>query len=100
MRTEECLINDLIEKLEETLTREILKDFEKLGYKINENSPVNFIWLEKERTNYIIRITINKLFQSYCKHEISKRDCIDLPFNITVNEHKLLNELFKIWGWL
>lgn len=64
---------------------QILKDFEKLKYVVyNSDEKLELIcWLDK--------IEIDKKDKT-----IQTSDC----FGITLVEFKLLNELFKIWGWL
>lgn len=79
---------------------EVLKDFEKLGYKINKNYSNYFIWLDIEDEKDILRIDIEKIPFSYCKFDIRKKDCHERPIIINMHEHKLLHELFEIWGWL
>lgn len=78
----------------------ILKDFELLGYKRNEDNPDGLIWLDKETRNYILRIEINKFMFSYCKFEVSKKSWLEYPIVVKMSEHKLLHELFELWGWL
>ena len=65
---------------------EVLKDFEKLGWKVLNNS--NAILL-LSMNDY--EIDIRKYGKKYT---ISSWDYIDMQ------EHKLLNELFTIWGWI
>lgn len=79
---------------------EILKDFEALNYKINEYSPEDVIWLDKETRNYVIRIETDKFNLSYCKFEINKQSRLEYPVVITKEEHILLHELFELWGWV
>ena len=62
---------------------DVLKDFEKLGWKVTEN---NKNWLRIENMEH--DILIYKTTKEY--------DC-DW---ISLIEHKLLNELFTIWGWI
>lgn len=83
---------------------EILKNFEDLGWKLRDNY-INFtlykgeikqhkfgnrihhcyISIDKEKqTYYTIEI------YSFCTHE----------YKLTMQEHKLLTELFEIWEWL
>lgn len=82
------------------IEKSILKDFELLGYKRNEDSPEGLIWLDKETRNYVLRIEIDKFNLSYCKFEINKKSRLEYPLVITMEEHKLLHELFELWGWL
>lgn len=75
---------------------EVLKDFEKLGYEVNK-ARNNFLCLElikNEEKNKTI-IYIDKPAKVYYK-----RDYFWDFITITMQEHKLLNELFTIWGWL
>ena len=66
--------------------KEILKDFEKLGYFIVENSNA---FLKLELNDFEIKI--EKYAKKYCA---SDWEYID------IQEHKLLHELFICWGWL
>lgn len=63
---------------------DILKDFEKLGWKVYTNNN-EFLYLELEGYGLI---QIDKIDKSY-----------KVTFAITIQEHKLLNELFEVWGW-
>ena len=65
---------------------EILKDFEKLGYKIIKNSDK---WLRLHCDLLSNTILISKEDQSYAT---------DHPTDM--QEHTLLTELFQIWNWL
>lgn len=77
---------------------EILKDFEKIGYKKNEDkSEERFIILDKEEENFILRIRING-FIGYCKYEITKLDCTERTIYIRTHEHELIHELFERWS--
>lgn len=67
--------------------QEILKDFEKLEYEVVRNDDG---WLELEIVGTNVSIMICKLDKSY--------DLTGEP--LTVQEHKLLNELFGLWGWI
>ena len=81
---------------------EILKDFEKLGWIVVDNRvdlvlkrlekemfieiyPYCYIHIDKEKHTYCVLDIING---ANYKHELS------------MQEHKLLNELFVCWGWL
>ena len=71
--------------------KEVLKDFEKLGYEVKENTNFD---LRLETTYF--RIEISKRYKDYTTYyEDSK-----FHSTINLNEHKLLHELFTIWGWL
>ena len=67
--------------------QDVLKDFEKLGWECTRNDedkltlrfsdcPSCSIWINKNENGY---------------------SCNTI---ITMQEHKLLNELFQIWGWI
>ena len=66
--------------------QEILKDFEMLGWKVTlkEGKMITLRYVKNERN----AIWIEK-DKSY-----STNTCIDMQ------EHKLLNELFTLWGWI
>lgn len=69
---------------------QILKDFEKRKWSIYANEP-KFIILAYFKKNDIFsarEIRIYKSTQSYVASELN------------MQEHKLLTELFSIWGWL
>ena len=70
---------------------EILKDFEKLGYKVVGNSDV-FIKLYNNGDT----IRISKYSRWYSAYEEDER--VSIP--IDMQEHKLLHELFTCWRWL
>lgn len=75
--------------LEETPTprteQEILADFEKWCWKIYANNN-EMLCLELEGYGLI---QIDKIDKSY-----------RITRNITMQEHKLLNELFEVWQWI
>ena len=66
--------------------QEILKDFEKFGYEIKNGYRYISLCYFNESV-----ITISKPNKSYFVKE-------NVVFG--VEEHKLLNELFTLWGWL
>ena len=71
--------------------KEVLQDFEKLGYSIIKNE-----WfLELINTNNGITIDIDLEDKEYWKENSY---CYTIRLNM--QEHKLLTELFTIWGWL
>ena len=78
--------------------KEILKDFEKLGYEIQENS-VNKIYMRKKNGTVlsIIKFESDTWKKGYRKYDV-KEDFLALI--VTMEEHKLLTDLFKIWRWL
>ena len=65
---------------------EILKDFEKSGYKITEN---NSRWLELLLEDNNLRIMVFKADMTYISDDY-----------INMQEHKLLHELFLCWSWI
>ena len=68
--------------------QEVLKDFEKLGYDVHIKScTIRFKSLDDEEEAFYIDKT-NRTYETNTSHYIS------------MNEHKLLCELFEIWGWL
>ena len=66
--------------------QDILKDFEKLGFKVERNSDALCLLSMND-----FKIDIRKYGRKY---SISEWDYLD------IQEHKLLHELFKCWGWL
>lgn len=68
--------------------QEILKDFEKLGYVIVDNNKYELILVKDMKFHLII----NKELKHYM--------VVALTPILTLQEHKLLNELFICWGWL
>ena len=93
MRTEQ----DLIKDLEETLTREILKEFEKLGYLRQFGDDV--VWcLRKIIDNRQKSIDIHIRFKAVCCSMIINDR--ETPCYLEIQELKLLNELFELWGWI
>ena len=73
---------DCLNLMQPRTEADILKDFEKLGWKVYLNDNESF-WLELERYGLI---QIDKIDKSY-----------KVTFAITMQEHKLLNELFNLW---
>lgn len=67
--------------------QDVLNDFEKLGWYVARNDEDDFTLRLKGNTT--CAICIDKLTKEY-----SMSCYLDLP------EHKLLNELFTIWGWI
>ena len=64
---------------------QILQDFEELGYSVMFQ---NYIWLELER-NDDEYIRMFKCDETYTSSVV-----------LGMQEHKLLTELFNLWGWL
>ena len=74
---------------------EILKDFEKLGYtEIYVNKPY-FIEMEKDQVRLIVNMAEDKSVDKFYENGLEDR-----AESITLEELKLLYELFKLWGWL
>ena len=67
--------------------QDVLNDFEKLGWYVSRNDEDDFTL--RLKGNPTCAIWIDKLTKEY-----SMSCCLDMQ------EHKLLNELFTIWGWL
>lgn len=77
--------------------QEILKDFEKLGLVIAKNDDFELILIDDcDRM-----IAIYKTLKRYdCYYFSEGYKPLQLSTDITMQEHKLLNELFNLWGWL
>ena len=71
--------------------QEILKDFETLGYKVAFVSEENRLLLYKSNDDTIF---IYKNTKEYEKCDIIQ------SINLTIQEHKLLHELFEVWQWV
>ena len=69
---------------------EILKDFEKLGYEIQQNSIRLIMYCDD------ITIYIYKIGQTFGKEDLLTNEAN----RFDMQEHKLLHELFFCWGWL
>lgn len=95
-------------KLKPRTEEDILKDFEKLGYTCVYNNDSGFI-LEKREYIYvdekeiITRIHIHKNYKHYIKSNTILRHYDNdtwYGIRITIEENKLLHELFECWGWI
>ena len=77
--------------------QEILKDFEALGYSIENSYNHSFVEMSKYNEEYCIYefIIINKGEQNYEKYVMGG----DVT-PITMQEHQLLTELFEVWQWI
>ena len=64
---------------------QVLKDFEKLSWKVTQNEKDFLILCYGERARFVIC----KHLKSYSSNGL-----------INMQEHKLLTELFQIWNWL
>lgn len=69
--------------------QDVLKDFEKLGYEIRIDK---YCICMNGYLDVCIYIDFRDNTYSKCKYLESE--------DITIQEHKLLNELFTIWGWI
>lgn len=75
---------------------QVLKDFEKLGYYLNLKKE-GFLYYGIILSNKNIKeleIHISFSMKSYAKYEQGLCTTIDMK------EHKLIHELFEVWGWL
>lgn len=72
--------------------QEILKDFEALGYVVARND-----WEKLVLNKFDKIIKIDKIDKWYKKFLAYSGGISEI---ITMQEHKLLNELFEVWGWL
>lgn len=83
---------------------EILKDFEKLGYKVEDGKKYSYC-LFKRKNDRIIYFDLED--KTYCKYHLTEYTASDGYFDseyeseiITLKEHKLIHELMQVWGWL
>ena len=65
--------------------QEILKDFEALGWKVSANTDEDLLF--KDKCDYSIHIW-------------KKEKTFMIELFVQLEIHKLLNELFSVWGWL
>jgi hypothetical protein len=72
---------------------DILKDFEKLGYRVIKLSTMYLFETDEEER----RIWIHTDLKEYC---ISIENMPLAYRTFTMQEHKLLNELFEVWQWI
>lgn len=83
-------------KLKPRTEQEILKDFKKLGYKVKENTDNVLVLTTKDNHTFLM---ISKHFKQYeLEYTFCHQACASLW--ISLEEHKLLHELFACWGWL
>ena len=81
--------------------QEILKDFEDLGYDIENHNEM--FYLKKGKYYIAINKTDKtyKAFYQYVKFDEDHEKIVCYrPKGLTLREHKLLNELFILWGWI
>ena len=71
--------------------KQVLRDFKDMGYKITFDDE-DEIYLEYDLT----MIEISKVFKCYRSYYTLNK----VSVFVSVEVHKLLHELFKIWGWL
>ena len=65
--------------------QDILKDFEKLGWELTTNDYYGFIFNNK-RNEFLKIYNLSKTYRCEC--------------NLSMQEHKLLHELFEVWQWI
>ena len=75
----------------------ILKDFEKLGYQIPVNNEKE-LSIGFQTVNGWFGINIYKYAKSYEVYEII--NATRYSVSLGMQEHKLLSELFEVWGWI
>lgn len=87
---------DCLNLMQPRTEQDILNDFEK-DYAIIKNNEWCLILVNE--FNHIIEIDkACKRYQCYYYNE--ETQYLELSTYITMQEHKLLNELFVCWGWL
>jgi hypothetical protein len=76
--------------------QELIKEFEKLGYKIEMNNDL-FLEIGRYNDEFDMHeyICINKDEHTYEKYLRGGE-----TMALTIQEHKLLNELFEVWQWI
>ena len=75
--------------------KEVLKDFRKLGYQVQTNNKT-YLKLCHFYKNEILSDRYYFIYKQKKEYKAMASQCS----NFTMQEHKLLNELFSIWGWL
>ena len=76
--------------------KQILKDFEKLGYK-ETYCDDEYCEIEKKIGKNSKCIAIDTKFKTFgCYMCVGEKE---LPYSIEKEEFKLLHELFECWGW-
>ena len=78
--------------------QDVLKDFEKLGYEIPIYNNESVEFHKFDSIGRMIVISVFKPLKEYSKYLIMKN--VMYVADIELQEHKLLNELFTIWGWI
>ena len=88
---------DCLNLMQPRTEADILKDFELLGLVIAKNDDFELILIDDcDRM-----IAIYKTLKRYdCYYFSEGYKPLQLSTDITMQEHKLLNELFNLWGWL
>lgn len=74
--------------------KEVLKDFEELGYEVVCNDNLR---IKLENNGDILTISKVGRWYYYKGYDYLNKE---MTVRIYMKEHKLLNELFTIWGWL
>lgn len=72
--------------------KDVLHEFLKLGWKVTRNDNICLRLQHEEDV-----LTISKMSKWY---HCSLPNANDYRLPIDIKEHKLLTELFKLWGWL
>lgn len=87
-----------------TREEEILKEFENLGWHLTDGY-VNFVLKNTTKEQEILGercyrcyISINKENKTYSATIMYF--LVNGEYKLSMQEHKLLHELFKYWGWL
>ena len=82
--------------------KKVLKDFEELGYEVIYDGEK--IILQHKTNNFYedeyATICIEKNVRFYKAYWVIPSQQKRLVMPITMQEHKLLTDLFKIWRWL
>lgn len=76
---------------------EVLKDFEKLGYKVDSNDDEMLVLVLSYKVDSL-EIVIDKKCRIYTNRYTGKS--FGIPVTTNMIEHQLLNELFNLWGWI
>ena len=82
---------DCLNLMQPRTEADILKDFEKLGY--------NVAFVSKENRLLLYKTNGDTIFIYKNTKEYEKCDVVQ-SINLTMQEHKLLNELFEVWQWI
>lgn len=72
---------------------DILKDFEKLGYRVIKLSTMYLFETDEEERRIWIHTDLKEYGISIANKALAFQ-------TFTMQEHKLLNELFEVWQWI